>query len=134
MTKKFEIYKCETCGNLVEILKEGEGELVCCGKPMELQEHHTVEEIKGEYHMPVMEKTEDGQEFIKVGEKPHPMLEEHHIEFVEMISEDNKTVIHKFLSVGDEPRVKSCDCLGDYAVRAHCNLHGLWANMIKHHG
>ena len=66
MTQRSQIYKCEVCGNIVEVLHEGGGELVCCGQPMKLFEEKTEEEGLTEKHLPVIEKAENGA-IIKIG-------------------------------------------------------------------
>ena len=114
-----EVYKCKICGNVAEIIFAGDGELVCCGKPMELQKENTTDAAQ-EKHVPVVEDQEKGI-LVKVGEVPHPMEEDHYIEWIEIISED-KTV-RKTFKPGDKPEKKFC-LKGK--VRAYCNLHGLW--------
>jgi superoxide reductase len=81
MTEKLQIYKCEICGNIVEVLHTGKGQLVCCGQPMKLQVENTVDASK-EKHVPVVEKIEEGIK-VKVGSVPHPMEEKHYIEWIE---------------------------------------------------
>lgn len=119
--KKGEIYKCSVCGNMVEVLRVGGGELVCCGKPMELQTENTVEASR-EKHLPVIEKTATGFT-VKVGSEPHPMTAEHHIEWIELVA-DGKRV---FLKPGAEPRAEFCLAGEKVSARAYCNLHGLWS-------
>ncbi len=132
MTEKLELYKCEVCGNIVEVIISGAGELVCCGQPMNLLTAHTEEEMKGEFHLPVKFINEEGKEEVRVGMKPHPMLPEHHIEFIETISQDGKTSVLHYLEAGEEPKVLIKDELGNYIAREHCNLHGLWSAVITH--
>ena len=124
MTKKFEIYKCEICGNVVEIIKEGIGTLVCCGENMRLLESKT-EETMQEKHKPVFEI--DGENIkIKVGSIPHPMTKEHHIDFIEAISLDNKYLYRKYLN-NEEATEFQFSCKTDkMKARELCNLHGLW--------
>lgn len=123
MTKLRELYYCKHCGNLVEMTAEGAGELVCCGEPMELLEAKTADQGK-EKHVPVVSK-ENGGVKVKVGDVPHPMMDEHWINFIEVCTED--TVIRKELKSGDTPEawfnVKSEEV---NCVRSYCNLHGLW--------
>ena len=123
MTKKYEIYKCSICGNIVEVLFEGEGELVCCGEAMELLEEKTEGEHK-EWHVPVIEKINDNEILVKVGENPHPMTKEHHIEMIEICCEND--IARKYLHHDEKPEyiIKS-DKMPKLA-RAYCNLHGLW--------
>ncbi|HOO36871.1 MAG TPA: desulfoferrodoxin [Deltaproteobacteria bacterium] len=122
MAKKLEIYKCEVCGNIVEVLHEGKGELVCCGQPMKLFKENTVDAAK-EKHVPVIEKTADGFK-VKVGSVAHPMEEKHYIEWIELIA-DGKAY-RKFLKPGDVPEAIFCIDAKEVAAREYCNLHGLW--------
>jgi len=124
MTKLREMYYCKLCGNLVEMTAEGAGELVCCGEPMELLEAKTADDGR-EKHVPVVSE-KDGGIFVKVGDVPHPMMEKHWINFIEVLTAD--MVIRKELKAGEAPEawfnVKPEDVV---AVREYCNLHGLWA-------
>jgi superoxide reductase len=122
MTKKLEIYKCEVCGNIVEMLHEGAGELVCCNQPMKLFEENTVDAAK-EKHVPVMEKTAEGTK-VKVGSVAHPMEEKHYIEWIEIIA-DGKAY-RQFLNPGDAPEATFNIEAGNLTVREYCNVHGLW--------
>ena len=124
MTKRLEIYKCEICGNIVEVLHEGVGELVCCGKPMKLMVENTVDASK-EKHVPVIEKVEGGIK-VKVGSVPHPMEEKHYIEWIEIIA-DGK-VYKKFLKPGDQPETLFEIKADKITAREYCNIHGLWKN------
>ena len=81
MAEQLQVYKCEVCGNIIEVLHGGDGELVCCGQPMKLIKENTVDAAK-EKHVPVVEKTADGFK-VKVGSVAHPMEEKHYIEWVE---------------------------------------------------
>ncbi len=123
MTKVNAIYKCEICGNIVEVITPAGGSLVCCGKPMVLKDEIT-KEGPGEKHLPVVQKVEGGL-FVKVGEIEHPMLEEHHIAWIEVITD--KEVLRENLKAGDKPEaVFKVDIDKVIAVREYCNLHGLW--------
>ena len=122
MAEKLQIYKCEVCGNIVEVLHAGEGELVCCGQPMKLFEENTVDAAL-EKHVPVIEKTPDGYK-VKVGSVAHPMEEKHYIEWIEIIA-DGKTY-RKFLKPGDVPEATFCIQAESVTAREYCNLHGLW--------
>lgn len=124
MTKQFEVYKCDVCGNLVEVLFAGEGTLVCCGKPMTLQEEKTKDENSGEKHVPVFEKLETGETIVKVGSTPHPMSPEHHVQFIEVFANDR--ILRKYLEPNEKPEflIKLKDGLKH--AREYCNLHGLW--------
>jgi len=122
MTKRLQIYKCEICGNIVELLHEGVGELVCCNQPMKLMEENTVDAAK-EKHVPVIEKTDKGI-LVKVGSVPHPMEDKHYIEWIELLA-DGKTY-RQFLKPGGKPEALFTVQTGDVSVREYCNLHGLW--------
>lgn len=122
MAKKLEIYKCEICGNIVEVLHGGAGDLVCCGKPMELLEENTVDAAK-EKHVPVVEKIDGGYKVI-VGSVAHPMEEKHFIEWIELLA-DGKAC-RQFLNPGDAPEAIFNVEADSVTAREHCNLHGLW--------
>ena len=122
MAKKLEIYKCMICGNIVEVLHGGAGELVCCGKPMDRQDENTVDAAK-EKHVPVIEKIDGGFK-VKVGSTAHPMEEKHYIEWIELIA--NGKAYRQFLNPGDTPET-IFKVEGDEATaREFCNIHGLW--------
>lgn len=122
MTKRLEIYKCEVCGNIIEVIHEGKGELVCCGQPMKLITENTVDAAK-EKHVPVIEKTSDGYR-VKVGSVTHPMEEKHYIEWVELIADG--TAYRRFLQPGEIPEALFCIAAERVTAREYCNLHGLW--------
>ncbi len=122
MTRKMQVYKCEVCGNIVEMVHEGKGQLVCCGKPMVLQEENTVDAAK-EKHVPVIEKIDGGYK-VKVGSVAHPMEEKHYIEWIELIEGDFSQRV--FLKPGQEPEASFCTDASSVTARAYCNLHGLW--------
>ena len=122
MTKERQIFKCNICGNIVEVLHTGVGELVCCGQPMELLKEKT-EEAGQEKHMPVIEKM--GEKIkVKVGSIAHPMEEDHHIEWIEIITEGK--ICRKLLKPGDKPEVEFYTKAEKIEAREYCNLHGLW--------
>ena len=122
MTARLQIYKCEVCGNIVEVLHEGAGELVCCGQPMKLLVENTVDASK-EKHVPVIEKTASGVR-VRVGSVAHPMEEKHYIEWIEIIA-DGKAY-RQFLKPGDAPEAVFEIKANKIEAREHCNLHGLW--------
>jgi superoxide reductase len=122
MAKRLEIYKCELCGNIVEVLHEGKGELVCCHQPMKLFQENTVDASK-EKHVPVIEVLEHGIK-VKVGSVAHPMEEKHYIEWIEVIA-DGKAY-RQFLKPDDVPEAVFCIDAKDITAREYCNLHGLW--------
>lgn len=123
MSKKREIYRCPVCGNMVEVINAGAGELVCCGKPMTLLRENTTDGAQ-EKHVPVvMEETDCGYR-VKVGSVEHPMLSEHHIRWIELLTP--ASVLRHELRPGDKP--EAVFRTGEKAVcaREYCNLHGLW--------
>jgi superoxide reductase len=122
MTARLEVYKCSVCGNTVEVLTAGEGELVCCGQAMNLMTENTVDAAK-EKHVPVIETTADGVT-VKVGSVAHPMEEKHYIEWIEIIA-DGKSY-RQFLSPGDKPEATFKVAAKQLTARELCNLHGLW--------
>lgn len=135
MTNKNQIYKCEICGNITEVLHTGGGELVCCGQPMKLMEEK-IQDEGIEKHLPVIEELpanicqgKDGYK-IKIGEIEHPMEENHFIEWVEIFTVDGK-VGKKFLKPGDSPEVEFHTRSKISSIRAYCNVHGLWKLDIK---
>lgn len=120
MTKRREIYKCEVCGNVVEVLHEGFGTLVCCGKPMILMKERNEDPSLGEKHVPVIVGNK-----VKVGSISHPMTEEHYIEWIE--GEDElKEICKVFLKPGEKPETDFS--FEPSKARAYCNLHGLWSS------
>ena len=124
MTQLREIYYCEKCGNVVEILNEGAPALVCCGEPMEKLVAKS-EDASTEKHVPYMEE-KDGGVLIKVGQNAaHPMLEKHYIKFIEVLT--CCKVYRQELKPEDAPEawfpVKKEEIK---EVREWCNLHGLW--------
>ena len=124
MAKLLGIYKCEVCGNIAEVLFEGVGELHCCGQPMKLMKENTVDAAY-EKHIPVG-TLENGILTVKVGSVLHPMIEEHYIQWIEVLV-GNKAY-RQFLKPGQEPQADFCiDTGGEQIVlREYCSLHGLW--------
>lgn len=123
MAKVLEIYKCELCGNLVEVMFVGGGELACCGQSMKLMKEGVTDGAK-EKHVPVLEKTATGYK-VKVGSVPHPMEDKHWIQWIELVADGVSYT--RFLKAGDAPEAEFC--IGEakelYA-REYCNLHGHW--------
>jgi len=117
MTDRLQVFKCEICGNVVEILHGGEGKLVCCGEEMNLLDEKTADSST-EKHVPVV----DGKK-VKVGSVPHPMKEEHYIEWIEIVSEGK--ICRTFLKPGDDPEAVFDSFKPEFA-REYCNVHGLW--------
>lgn len=124
--EKLDLYRCEICGNIVQVLFVGGGELVCCGEPMKKIEIQTRENAMLEKHVPIFMKDENGNDEIRVGEILHPMTQEHYIMLIEAISEDKNFVQIKFLSPEEEPKMSLCSQTNKMIARELCNIHGLW--------
>ena len=123
MTKLLQVYKCEKCGNMVEVVHAGDGELVCCGVPMKLMEEG-VSDGAAEKHVPVINKWKRGYH-VKIGEARHPMDNKHHIEWIELLADGAS--YKRYLSPEDEPEAFFDEVVADaVTARAYCNLHGLW--------
>ncbi len=122
MTELKQIYKCTICGNIVEVLHAGIGELVCCNQSMELLTEKT-SDVGLEKHVPVIEKIGDKIK-VKVGDIPHPMEQNHYIEFIEIIA-DGKTC-NKRLNPGDNPEAEFKITSEKIEAREYCTVHGLW--------
>ncbi|MBI4753203.1 desulfoferrodoxin [Candidatus Desantisbacteria bacterium] len=122
MTMQLQVYKCKSCGNIIEVLHAGAGELVCCGQPMTLLKANSVD-ASLEKHVPMIEDTGHVLK-IKVGSVTHPMEEKHYIEWIESIK-DGK-VCRKFLKPGDNPEAQFGGTTEGTEVREYCSLHGLW--------
>jgi len=122
MTELNQLYKCNICGNIVEMVHTGVGQPVCCGQPMELKQPNT-QDASHEKHVPVVETAADGV-LVKIGSVAHPMEEKHYIEWIEIIA-DGK-VYRQYLNPGDAPEATFCMQAQKVLARAYCNLHGLW--------
>jgi len=122
MTTMHQIYRCPICGNIIEVLHTGVGELVCCGQPMQLVESKS-EDTGFEKHLPVIQKS-GNQVTVKVGSIPHPMEESHYIEWIEITADDK--VYKKFLKPGDTPEAVFEISAETVTTRIYCNVHGLW--------
>jgi len=122
MAQRLQVYKCALCGNIVEVLTGGKGELVCCAQPMDLLDEQTADKTT-EKHVPVIEKTDCGCKVV-VGTTLHPMEEKHYIEWIELVA-DGKAY-RQFLKPGDAPEATFCVDAAEVSAREHCNVHGLW--------
>lgn len=122
MTNKNQIYKCDICGNVVEVTTSGKGTLVCCNQNMTLLESKSKEEGV-EKHLPSILKTDTGIR-VQIGDVEHPMIENHYIEWIECIVDGN--TYRKYLNPGDQPVVEFNISGDNISVRAYCNIHGLW--------
>jgi len=122
MTEKLQVYKCEVCGNIVEMLHGGKGEMICGGQPMKLFKENSTDAVV-EKHIPVVSKTADGFS-VKIGSIAHPMEESHFIEWIEIIDDDKS--YRQFLNPGQSPEAAFCIDSKKIIAREYCNLHGLW--------
>lgn len=122
MAERYEVYQCDLCGNIVQVLAGGSGELVCCGEPMKKLTENTVDAAK-EKHVPVIEAI-DGGFTVKVGSVPHPMEQKHWIQWIELIA-DGKSYF-QFLEPGQAPEAVFKVDAASVSAREYCNLHGLW--------
>ena len=122
MTAKKQVYRCNVCGNIVEVLHAGKGELVCCGQPMELLQEKTAD-VGLEKHVPVIEATDRGIK-VRVGDVPHPMEEKHYIEWVEVITDGDGC--RRFFKPGDSPEAEFEIGPHKAVAREYCSIHGLW--------
>lgn len=125
MQENVKFFRCNTCGNIVGLIKNGGGQLVCCGNPMEKLEPNSTD-AAGEKHVPVAERKE-GKIYVKVGSVEHPMTEAHYIEWIAVA--DGTTTQRSSLSPSDKPEAIFCD-RKNVEVYAYCNLHGLWKSTI----
>ena len=123
MAERLQVYKCDLCGNIVEVLHGGDGDLVCCGISMKLVDAKTADQGK-EKHVPVIEKVAGGFK-VKVGSIPHPMEPKHYIEWVEIIA-DGKAY-RQFLEPGQQPEATFAIAAEKITAREYCNVHGMWA-------
>ena len=122
MAERLDIYKCAACGNIVEVLHGGDGELTCCGEPMKRLVASTADAAT-EKHVPVIEKTDGGYK-VKVGSVPHPMADEHYIEWIELLADGR--AYRQFLEPGQEPEALFTIEADTVSAREFCNVHGLW--------
>ena len=122
MEMKF--YRCETCGQIIAIVKKKGCPVMCCGKPMKEIEPGSVD-ASLEKHVPVY-TVEGDKVVVKIGSAAHPMLPEHYIEWVALQTKLGNQ--RKALEPGQPPEVCFRLCFDDEveAVYAYCNLHGLW--------
>ena len=128
MTEQNQVYRCNICGNIVDILHSGAGKLVCCGQEMQLLEEK-INDSGSEKHVPVVEKTNNGVK-VKIGSIPHPMEENHFIEWIEIATDGR--IYRKMLKPGDKPEaefeidLKSINVIN---AREYCSIHGLWKSV-----
>lgn len=122
MTKLNQIYRCPVCGNIVEVVHPAGGILVCCGQPMELITENS-KDASLEKHVPFIRKIDGGYQ-VTIGSIEHPMIPEHYIEWIELITEDR--VMRKYLQPGEKPIAVFLTDAQKITAREYCNVHGLW--------
>ncbi len=122
MAERLEVYKCGVCGNIVEVLHGAKGQLVCCGQGMKLLTENTTDAAQ-EKHVPVIEKIDGGYK-VKVGAVPHPMADDHQIEWIELVAGDE--VFRAYLKPGAAPEAEFKTDADSVTAREYCNLHGHW--------
>lgn len=124
MSEKLELYKCEICGNIVQVIINGVGELVCCGKPMEklIAKKEQGNEL-AEKHTPIIEE-ENGKRFVRL--KHHPMTQEHYIQFIEVYTKDKSRFCLKYLTPDDVAEFEITHFEENIEALEYCNIHGLW--------
>jgi len=122
MTELRQIYKCNVCGNIVEVIHIGVGQLVCCGQPMDLLTEKTAD-AGLEKHVPVIEKV-GNRVNVKVGSVPHPMVQNHYIEWIELVA--GSETCRKLLKLGDKPEAYFETTAERVQAREYCSIHGLW--------
>ena len=126
MTVKLQIYKCNICGNLVQVLQEGDGNLICCGEEMKLMGIQYDTSEVGEKHTPKVE-LKDGKKFVNV--IGHPMTDEHYIQFIETFSRDKNELHLKFFKPNEVPEMES-KLDGEFNSIEYCNIHHLWGDNV----
>lgn len=124
MTLQNQVWKCDICGNIVEVVHDGADSLVCCGQPMKLISEKT-KDLGHEKHVPVIEKLGNNRFKIKIGKIEHPMIPEHYIEWIEIIA--GGKITREFLKPGDKPEKEFAIESKNFTARAYCNVHGLWS-------
>ena len=125
MASRLQVYRCEVCGHIIEVLHSGAGTLTCCDQPMKQLKENTTDAAQ-EKHVPVIEKTATGYK-VKVGSVAHPMLPEHYIEWIELVADGAESKVYRqFLKPGQAPEAEFQVSAAEVSAREYCNLHGLW--------
>lgn len=125
-TEKLEFYRCEICGNFVQVIMGGGPVMHCCGQEMKHLVANTADDTSLEKHVPVFLKENEGMCEIRVGELPHPMLNEHYIMFIEVISNDKNKMQLQYLYPEQEPKMLLTSDWAKATAKEFCNIHGLW--------
>lgn len=122
-TERSQVHKCSVCGAMTEVSQGGAGTLVCCNQPMDLMTENTTDAAQ-EKHVPVVEPVEGGGFKVTVGSVAHPMADDHWITWIEILTANRTCRVD--LNPGDPPEAFFPLKDTPLAVRAYCNLHGLW--------
>lgn len=126
MTEKLDLYKCNICGNLVQVILSGVGELVCCGENMKKLTAKSYENDElSEKHVPIIEQDGD-KKFVRL--KHHPMAPEHYIQFIEVYPKDKSKFYLKYLNPNEKAEMEITHCEENIDAIEFCNIHGLWRN------
>ncbi len=122
MNNERQFYICSVCGNMVGLIEDRGGTLVCCGQEMDRLVSGSVDAAQ-EKHVPFLNR-QGGMLTVNVGSVPHPMTEEHHITWI-AVAQGGAT--HRVtLKKAGQPIAQFCVDDGPMTVYAYCNLHGLW--------
>jgi superoxide reductase len=121
-TQLLNVFKCNLCGNMVEVVNAAAGALTCCNQAMELLQEQTAD-AANEKHVPVVEKIDGGYR-VTVGSVAHPMVDDHWIEWIELLADG--VAFRRFLNPGDAPEAVFKVEASQVSAREHCNKHGLW--------
>lgn len=125
---ELKFFRCKHCGNVVVKFVDSGVTPFCCGTPMSVI-HPATEDEGQEKHLPVVERIDERTLEVKVGAVPHPMLKEHHIQFVTL--ETERGIQTLWLDPGDHPKAIFCCSSKPVAVYEFCNVHGLWKTTVK---
>ncbi|NMB30485.1 MAG: desulfoferrodoxin [Clostridiales bacterium] len=125
MKENVKFLRCAKCGNMATYIKDGGVPIVCCGEPMKILKANT-EDAAVEKHVPYCE-VKDGKLEVQIGEDIHPMLDEHWIEWIAVVSEAGIEITK--LKPGMEPKATFCN-YENVDVYEYCNLHGLWKKSL----
>lgn len=128
MAKKLELYRCNICGNLIEVILEGAGEIVCCGEHMELLEEKNNTSESGEKHVPVI--SDYNETFKKITVNNHPMQKEHYITFIQAYSKEKNEICLKYLHPEEKAEFTVPSSI-NLKSREFCNIHGLWGEKFS---
>lgn len=122
MAEKLEVYKCDICGLMIQVIHSADPVPECCGQEMDLLTENTTDAAQ-EKHVPVIEKVDGGYK-VTVGSVAHPMADDHYIEFIQLLA-DGKAYT-QYLEPGQAPEAVFKVDAAEVSAREYCNKHGLW--------